>query len=75
MQNEIWKDIPGYAGLYQVSNTGRVKSFKNQYGHGIRILAHQKKVSDEKFSQCDDSPRSGRDMPDILPEGQTQMVV
>lgn len=38
MQNEIWKEIPGYAGLYQVSNLGRVKSFKNQYGHGVRIL-------------------------------------
>lgn len=24
---EIWKDIPGYEGLYQVSNYGRVKSF------------------------------------------------
>jgi len=24
---EIWKDIPGYEGLYQVSNHGRVKSF------------------------------------------------
>ena len=24
---EIWKDIPGYEGLYQVSNLGRVKSF------------------------------------------------
>ena len=24
--NEIWKDIPGYEGLYQVSNLGRVKS-------------------------------------------------
>jgi len=23
---EIWKDIPGYEGLYQVSNMGRVKS-------------------------------------------------
>lgn len=23
--NEIWKDIKGYEGLYQVSNTGRVK--------------------------------------------------
>ena len=42
MQNEIWKDVPGYAGLYQVSNTGRVKSFKNQYGHGIRILKGEK---------------------------------
>lgn len=23
---EIWKDIPGYEGLYQVSNYGNVKS-------------------------------------------------
>lgn len=23
MENEIWKDIPGYAGIYQVSNYGR----------------------------------------------------
>lgn len=45
MQNEIWKDIPGYAGLYQVSNTGRVKSFKNQYGHGVRILNGEKTKS------------------------------
>lgn len=26
MENEIWKDIPGYEGYYQVSNYGRVKS-------------------------------------------------
>lgn len=45
MQNEIWKDVPGYAGLYQVSNTGRVKSFKNQYGHGARILKGEKTQS------------------------------
>ena len=25
-QNEIWKDIEGYEGLYQISNLGRVKS-------------------------------------------------
>ena len=25
MENEIWKDIPGYEGLYMVSNIGRVK--------------------------------------------------
>jgi len=25
---EIWKDIPGYEGLYQVSNMGRVKSLE-----------------------------------------------
>lgn len=27
-ENEIWKDIPEYEGLYQVSNLGRVKSYK-----------------------------------------------
>ncbi|KGO31901.1 hypothetical protein Q757_04275 [Oenococcus alcoholitolerans] len=26
MIEEIWKDIKGYEGLYQVSNLGRVKS-------------------------------------------------
>lgn len=28
--NEIWKDIKGYNGLYQVSNTGFVKSFQTK---------------------------------------------
>ena len=27
-ENEIWKDIPEYEGLYQVSNLGRVKSLE-----------------------------------------------
>ena len=27
---EIWKDVPGYVGLYKVSNYGRVKSIKKQ---------------------------------------------
>lgn len=28
MEKEIWKDVPNYEGLYQVSNLGRVKSFE-----------------------------------------------
>ena len=28
MSEEIWKDIEGYEGIYQVSNLGRVKSLK-----------------------------------------------
>lgn len=40
---EIWKDIEGYEGLYQVSNLGRVKSLKrktnNQFGKEERILS------------------------------------
>ena len=39
---EIWKDISGYEGIYQISNLGRVKSIarktKNQYGDVNRIL-------------------------------------
>ena len=31
---EIWKDIEGYEGLYQVSNTGKVKSF-------VRCMKHR----------------------------------
>lgn len=38
MSDEIWKDIPGYEGKYQVSNMGRIKSLQrtikgvNQFG-------------------------------------------
>ena len=28
MTEEIWRDIEGYEGLYQVSDQGRVKSLK-----------------------------------------------
>ena len=28
---EIWKDIPGYEGLYQVSNMGRIRSPRNGF--------------------------------------------
>ena len=30
LPGEIWKDIEGYEGFYQVSNKGRVKSFCNK---------------------------------------------
>ena len=35
LETEIWKDIKGFEGLYQVSNYGRVKSF---YGLKEKIL-------------------------------------
>lgn len=34
MEKEIWKDIPGYEGLYQVSSLGRVKSLDRVVPHG-----------------------------------------
>lgn len=37
-ENEIWKDIPEYEGLYQASNLGRVKSLKRPRGLKEKIL-------------------------------------
>ena len=38
MNKEIWKDITGYEGLYQVSDQGRVKSLKRKGRRKERIL-------------------------------------
>lgn len=39
MENEVWKDIPNYEGLYQVSNLGRVKSLsKNIKGRNYKEI-------------------------------------
>jgi hypothetical protein len=35
---EIWKDIPDYEGLYQVSNLGRVKSLPKEWKTGKRTI-------------------------------------
>lgn len=33
--NEIWKDVPGYEGLYQVSNLGNIKSLSRLKINGL----------------------------------------
>ena len=38
---EIWKDIGGYAGLYQVSNLGRVKSLPKARSSRVNFLKHR----------------------------------
>jgi hypothetical protein len=35
--NEIWKDIEGYEGIYQVSNKGRVKSLARKSATGLNL--------------------------------------
>lgn len=35
---EVWKDIEGYEGLYQVSTLGNIRSFHNHRGVKVRIL-------------------------------------
>jgi len=39
MIKEIWKDIPGYEGLYQVSNLGRVRSLNYHRSGQVRVLS------------------------------------
>lgn len=59
MIQEIWKDIPGYEGLYQISNLGNIKSFcrKNTiirkatndgYGYLQLCLTKNKKIKEHK---------------------------
>lgn len=38
MQKEIWKDVPGYEGIYQVSSFGSVKSLERTKLSGGRIV-------------------------------------
>lgn len=53
IKNEIWKDIAGYNGYYQISNYGRVKRkgyhYIDKYGHkkgrGEKILSQLKNKS------------------------------
>lgn len=39
---EIWRDIEGYEGLYQVSNMRRVKSLGNEFSRKEKILKPRK---------------------------------
>lgn len=41
MENEVWKDIPNYEGLYQVSNLGRIKSLKRKVYAGRNRIRWQ----------------------------------
>lgn len=58
MVEEIWKDIAGYEGLYQVSNFGRVKSLAKLCGHrpkGETILNIQDTRGYKRVTLCKDN--------------------
>lgn len=44
MDNEIWKDVCGYEGLYAVSNMGRVKSLNYRHTRKEKILRQCKNI-------------------------------
>ena len=45
MAEEIWKDVEGYEGLYQVSNLGRVKSLSKNWCHKKEIILIPRKIN------------------------------
>ena len=52
MQNEIWKDIPGYEGCYQVSNLGNVKSLPRRvYRQDYYFVSKEKYLKFRKATQ------------------------
>jgi hypothetical protein len=46
---EIWKDIVGYEGLYQVSNLGKVKSLNYNHTKKPHLMAAKKGTTDYLF--------------------------
>lgn len=44
MEKEIWKDIVGYDGLYQVSNFGNIKSKERIVKNGNRVFLKKEKI-------------------------------
>ena len=49
---EIWKDIPGYEGMYQVSNKGRVKSLTRIVKYKDGRERHYKEQQLATFINC-----------------------
>ena len=61
---EIWKDIPNYEGIYQVSNLGNVKSLsrENYSGKGMKISKESLlDVSDTESKDIDESVQEKMD--------------
>lgn len=50
MEQEIWKDVKGYEGLYQVSNLGRVKSLRRKTWNGKGYFVINEKYLKESFN-------------------------
>ena len=51
IMKEIWKDVQGYEGQYQVSNLGRVKSIKRKLNNGRTVNEKMLNSSSKKKTQ------------------------
>lgn len=50
MNNEIWKYIKGYEGLYQVSNLGRIKSLQRKVWNGFSFVDKKEKILAPRYN-------------------------
>ena len=50
IENEIWKEIPGYIGLYEISNLGRVKHLAREKLHKRDMYADKEFIVSSKIS-------------------------
>jgi len=44
MKTEIWKDVPGFEGIFEVSNMGRVKSYPRNGTDGGMLIGYTNKL-------------------------------
>ena len=49
---EIWKDVIGYEGIYEVSNLGRVKSFDKKIGGKVGLRFIKGRILKNHISDC-----------------------
>lgn len=48
---EVWKDIPGYEGVYQVSDLGRVKSLSRELYNGHSFYYSKEKILSQSLNK------------------------
>ena len=48
---EIWKDIVGYEGLYQISNYGNIVSIKNRWGKRAKPRNVSKHITEKGYER------------------------
>lgn len=46
---EIWKDVKGYEGLYQVSNCGRIKSLPKKRANGTNFYIQKEIIMSQQI--------------------------
>ena len=69
--NEEWRPVPGYEGLYEVSNMGRVKSLERDVSTSNRKSLHKP----EKILKEYINPKEGYPMITLCKDGKSQLCM